>query len=60
MKVTLEKGEIVIRIPANEKPYTPSKSGKTLTIAGTEGFTKTDLMIDGKAASVNLHVCIKV
>ena len=40
MKVTIEKGELVIRIPMQEP--TPSASGKTLVIASSRGNQKTD------------------
>lgn len=40
MKVTIEKNELVIRIPLQEP--TPSATGKTLVVATSHGNQKTD------------------
>lgn len=40
MKVTIEKNEIVIRLPLEEPK--PSASGKTMVVASTHGNAKTD------------------
>lgn len=40
MKVTIEKNELVIRIPLEDPK--PSASGKTMTVASSHGNTKTD------------------
>ena len=45
MKVTLEKNDLVIRIPIG-KP-TPSASGKTLVVASSHGNQKTDCELKG-------------
>lgn len=45
MKVTIEKNELVIRIPMT-KP-TPSASGKTLSVASSHGNQKTDAELKG-------------
>lgn len=42
MKVTIEKGELVIRIPLQEPR--PSSSGKNLVVASTGGNVKTDCL----------------
>ncbi len=45
MKVTIEKTDLVIRIPLT-KP-TPSASGKTLSVASSHGNQKTDCVLKG-------------
>ena len=40
MKVTIEKGELVIRMPLSEPK--PSQSGKNMIVASTRGNVKTD------------------
>lgn len=56
MKVSIEKKELVIRIPL-QKP-TPSASGKTLVVASTRGNTKTDVLVDGKPVTIGLNAYI--
>lgn len=57
MKVTIEKNELVIRIPM-QKP-TPSATGKTLVVATSRGNQKTDAKIDGKEITVGVNAYIK-
>lgn len=57
MKVTIEKGELVIRIPMAKKPA-PSKSGKTLIVATSGGNQKTDCEVGGKKVTVGLNAYI--
>lgn len=57
MKVTIEKNELVIRMPL-QKPQ-PSKSGKTLVVATTGGFVQTDAKVEGKAVSLSLNAVIR-
>ncbi len=45
MKVSIEKNDLVIRIPMT-KP-TPSASGKTLSVASSHGNQKTDCELKG-------------
>ncbi len=45
MKVSIEKNELVVRIPMT-KP-TPSASGKTLSVASSHGNQKTDCELKG-------------
>lgn len=52
MQVSMEKGMLVIRIPA-QKPA-PSASGKTLIVASTRGNKTTDVIIDGKPLIVGM------
>lgn len=60
MKVELKGGNLIITIPAKTKDLKPSKSGKTLTVAGTGGFQETDLEVNGKPVYVNLNAYIHV
>ena len=57
MKVSIEKDELVIRIPL-QKP-TPSKSGKTLIVATTGGFVQTEAKVDGKVVAVSVNATIR-
>jgi hypothetical protein len=57
MKATIEKDELVIRIPLETKPA-PSKSGKTLIVASTGGFLATTAQVDGKPVKVSLNAII--
>lgn len=57
MKVSIEKNELIIRIPMT-KP-TPSASGKTLSVASSHGNQKTDCELKGHGAitvGVNAYV----
>jgi hypothetical protein len=57
MKVTIEKNELVIRLPLQEP--TPSGSGKTLVIASTHGNQKTGVQFKGKEVTVGVNAYIK-
>lgn len=57
MKVTIEKNELVIRVPLQEP--TPSSTGKTLVVASSHGNQKTDALVDGKPVIVGLNAYIK-
>lgn len=57
MQATIEKNELVIRIPL-EKP-TPSASGKTLVVASTRGNQPTTATIDGKPLVVSVNAYFK-
>ena len=57
MKVTLENGNLVIRIPTT--PPVPSATGKTLSVASSHGNQKTDVLIDGKPVIIGLNAYIK-
>jgi hypothetical protein len=56
----LDKGNIVITIPATTKNLEVSESGKTMRVASSEGFKETDLKVDGKSVFVNLHAFVYV
>ncbi len=58
MKVTIEKNELVVRIPLT-KP-TPSTSGKTLSVASSHGNIKTDCELKGYGCiTVGLNAYVK-
>lgn len=59
MKATLEKGELVIRIPANTENPPNSKSGKSLVVATTNGNVTTTVMVKGKPVVIGLNAYIK-
>ncbi len=57
MKVTIEKGELVIRIPMQEP--TPSASGKTLVVASSHGNQVTTAQVNGKPVYVGINAYIR-
>jgi hypothetical protein len=57
MKVTIEGGELVIRLPLHRPPR-PSVSGKTLVIASTRGNQRTEAVIDGQPVTVGVNAYI--
>ena len=57
VEIDKNKNEVVIRLPLNSNPE-PSKSGKTLIVAGTEGFTKTTAKFKDKPVSISVNVTI--
>jgi hypothetical protein len=57
VKVSIENGELVIRLPVN-KPPAPSASGKTLVVASTRGNQRTEAVIDGQPIIVGLNAYI--
>jgi len=57
MKVSIEKNELVIRLPLTAP--TPSKSGKTLLVATTHGLQNTTAEVDGKSVIVSVNAMIK-
>jgi hypothetical protein len=57
MKVTIEKGELVIRIPMQEPK--PSSSGKTLVVASSHGNQQNTATVNGKAVYVGVNAYIK-
>jgi hypothetical protein len=57
MKITYEKGEVVVRIPCTEetvKGAPVSKTGKSRMIATTGGFSAVDGAPPGVRVSLNL------
>ena len=57
MKVSIENGELVIRVPLQEP--TPSSTGKTLVVASSHGNKTTEAMVRGKPVIVGLNAYIK-
>ena len=57
MKVTVEGGELVIRLPLHNPP-TVSASGKTLVVASTRGNQKTDAVVNGQPVTVGVNAYI--
>ena len=57
MKVTIDKGELVIRLPLNDPPVL-SASGKTLVIASTRGNQRTEAVLHGQPVVVGVNAYI--
>ena len=57
MKVEIKGNDLVISIPM--QPPTPSKSGKTLMVATTNGNIITAAKVDGKPITIGLNAYIK-
>lgn len=56
MKVSIEKNELVIRLPL-ETPR-PSASGKTLVVASSHGNAETESKVQGKSVYVGVNAYI--
>jgi hypothetical protein len=57
MQVSIEKGELVIRMPMQTP--TPSASGKTLVVATSSGNKVTTATVDGKPITIGVNAYIK-
>jgi hypothetical protein len=57
MKVTIESGELVIRLPLN-KPPVLSATRKNLVVASTHGNQVTEAQVNGKNIVVGLNAYI--
>ena len=57
MKVSIENGELVIRLPLNNPPV-PSVSGKTLVVASTHGNKRTDAVVDGQPVILGVNAYV--
>lgn len=57
MKVTIENGELVIRLPMNKTPVL-SASGKTYVVASTHGNKVTEAQVNGKNVVVGVNAYI--
>jgi hypothetical protein len=55
MKAKIENGKLVLELDIQP---TISKSGKTLLVAGTKGFTQTTAVHDGKQISVSVNATV--
>ena len=58
MKTEIINNKIIITLDIQTPEI--SKSGKTLTVATTQGFKKTELKIDGKNVSVSVNAYIPI
>ena len=56
MTVTIEKGELVIRMPLGTPR--PSASGKTLVVATSGGNVRTAAVVDGKSVTVGVNAYV--
>lgn len=56
MKTSIQDGKLCIEIPLC-KPR-PSKSGKTLIVASTEGPERTTVEVNNKVVTVNVNAYI--
>jgi hypothetical protein len=57
VKVSIERGELVIRLPLIQPPAL-SASGKTLVVASTRGNQKTEAVIDGQPVIIGVTAYI--
>jgi hypothetical protein len=57
VKVSIENGELVIRLPLNQPPVV-SASGKTLVVASTRGNQRTDALIEGRPVIVGVNAYV--
>jgi hypothetical protein len=57
VKVSIDKGELVIRLPLNQPPVL-SATGKTLVVASTRGNQRTDAVVDGRPVIVGVNAYI--
>jgi hypothetical protein len=58
MKVSIEKGMLVIRIPANTKSPALSATQKTRSVASSHGNKETDLLVKGLPVYVGINAYI--
>ena len=58
VKINKEKKTMTITLPLESEP-TPSKSGKSLTVASTRGNQRTDTKVDGKNLTVSVNAYVK-
>ena len=58
MKVSVEGGELVIRLPLNKTPVS-SASGKTLIIGSSRGNRRTDAIVNGQPVIVGVTAYIE-
>ena len=58
MKVEIDSNNnLVIRIPIN-KPLLPSKSGKTLLVASSNGNVQTTCIVESKPVTIGLNAYV--
>ncbi len=59
MKVTIKNGILTVEIPCDETASTPSKTGKTLAVASSNGNKPTSCLVKGKPLIVGVNAYIK-
>jgi hypothetical protein len=57
VKVSIDNGELVIRLPLNRPPVL-SGSGKTLVVASSRGNQRTDAVLDGRPIIVGVNAYV--
>jgi hypothetical protein len=57
MKVSIENGELVIRLPMNQPPV-PSSTGRTLVVASSHGNQPTTAVVNGQPIVVGVNAYI--
>ena len=57
MKVSIDKGELVIRLPLNQPPV-PRASGKALVVASARGNQRTEAVVDGQPVVIGVNAYI--
>ncbi|HEU4344087.1 MAG TPA: hypothetical protein VFU31_21235 [Candidatus Binatia bacterium] len=55
MQAEVKNGNLIITLPISPRP---SKTGKTIVVAGTAGFAQTLATHDGKQISVSVNATI--
>lgn len=59
MKVSVEKNELVIRLPMNDEKNLPvSATGKTQIVASTRGNKPTSVTVNGKTVILGVNAYI--
>jgi hypothetical protein len=60
MKVEIDSNNnLVIRIPIN-KPLVPSKSGKSLVVASSNGNKQTAVLVEGRPVVVGINAYVAI
>jgi hypothetical protein len=57
VKVLIENGELVIRLPLNNPPV-PSATGKTLVVASSRGNQRTTALLDGQPIVIGVNAYV--
>lgn len=58
MNAVIKDGNLIITLPLLPKP-TLSASGKSRMVAGTGGFTMTQVQVEGQPVKVSVNAIIK-
>jgi len=58
LKVTIENGCLIIRLPMNPTPV-PSANGKTLVVASTHGNVATTAVVNGQPVVLGINAYIR-